>query len=462
MKEFADKMHIRRKAPKNDGQNFLEALSGPMRQPPGELFALDGLEDGQRRKGSPEEAQVDELRALAREDAVLTPSAEALVNAEHQPESEQAEEEMERQEIVADAFASGGDGDGKGKKGEGAEGKKTELENSKKEPKTKEPVHVPDWYIIQKGDTFWALENRFGLPHGTLQQLNPTMKARKLKIGERMRIGGGLNQVLLPGSKEAGTNGRKAIGNDAFGTKTKDWKWPGNVSEGDIDVLRAILTPLVSVNSREKLEERTKERIAFENWDQYEPMSLREEFQSIRDLALDLIIPIQYGDLHPATNTVTVSSLYELLGASLGRADITILEGDLLSDLKHDPNIRKAQKAILLEIEKGIKTNTIKFPFTGSMPILFGPEDKIKAALQPITWAVRNATVKYWAEQKVNGDIEIEFRMADRLDLSSNGHSWLYNVISERLGLIWHGFLGGNRNLITRASWKVGFFGGKY
>jgi hypothetical protein len=96
------------------------------------------------------------------------------------------------------------------------------------------------------------------------------------------------------------------------------------------------------------------------------------------------------------------------------------------------------------------------------MPILFGPEDKIKAALQPITWAVRNATVKYWAEQKVNGDIEIEFRMADRLDLSSNGHSWLYNVISERLGLIWHGFLGGNRNLITRASWKVGFFGGKY
>ncbi len=43
-------------------------------------------------------------------------------------------------------------------------------------------------YIIKKGDTFWDLENEWGMPHGTLQSLNPNLKPRELPIGGSMKI----------------------------------------------------------------------------------------------------------------------------------------------------------------------------------------------------------------------------------------------------------------------------------
>lgn len=43
-------------------------------------------------------------------------------------------------------------------------------------------------YIIKKGDTFWDLENEWGMPHGTLQSLNPDLKPRELPIGGTMKI----------------------------------------------------------------------------------------------------------------------------------------------------------------------------------------------------------------------------------------------------------------------------------
>lgn len=43
------------------------------------------------------------------------------------------------------------------------------------------------YYNIQPGDTFWDLENAWQLSHGTLQRLNPKADARKLQIGQRIR-----------------------------------------------------------------------------------------------------------------------------------------------------------------------------------------------------------------------------------------------------------------------------------
>ena len=43
-------------------------------------------------------------------------------------------------------------------------------------------------YAIQKGDTFWGLEENWGLKHGTLTGLNPKVNPRKLRIGERIHV----------------------------------------------------------------------------------------------------------------------------------------------------------------------------------------------------------------------------------------------------------------------------------
>lgn len=44
------------------------------------------------------------------------------------------------------------------------------------------------FHRIQKGDTFWALENEYKLKHGTLQKRNPTIDPAKLKIGSKIKI----------------------------------------------------------------------------------------------------------------------------------------------------------------------------------------------------------------------------------------------------------------------------------
>lgn len=44
------------------------------------------------------------------------------------------------------------------------------------------------YYTIQQGDTFWGLEAGWQLQHGTLQQLNPGQDPRTLQIGQRIRI----------------------------------------------------------------------------------------------------------------------------------------------------------------------------------------------------------------------------------------------------------------------------------
>lgn len=55
-------------------------------------------------------------------------------------------------------------------------------------PVTVQPVNKKT-YSIKPGDTFWDLENAWQLPHGRLQQLNPSLDPRKLQIGQTIIIG---------------------------------------------------------------------------------------------------------------------------------------------------------------------------------------------------------------------------------------------------------------------------------
>ena len=67
------------------------------------------------------------------------------------------------------------------------------------------------YYTIKKGDTFWDLENRFGLPHGTLQKLNPNVNPNKLQVGQRIIIskGSSSSSGSSKGSSSSSSNQRK-------------------------------------------------------------------------------------------------------------------------------------------------------------------------------------------------------------------------------------------------------------
>jgi len=55
-------------------------------------------------------------------------------------------------------------------------------------PITAQPI-LHRLYTIRRGDTFWSLENAWQLPHGRLQELNPRVNPRLLQIGQSIFIG---------------------------------------------------------------------------------------------------------------------------------------------------------------------------------------------------------------------------------------------------------------------------------
>lgn len=49
------------------------------------------------------------------------------------------------------------------------------------------PSAAETYYQIRAGDTLWALEDAWQIPHGRLQELNPGIEPRELQIGQRIR-----------------------------------------------------------------------------------------------------------------------------------------------------------------------------------------------------------------------------------------------------------------------------------
>lgn len=54
--------------------------------------------------------------------------------------------------------------------------------------KQEQPQSEERYYTIKRGDTYWGLEDAWQLPHGTLEQLNPQYPKRQLPIGANIRI----------------------------------------------------------------------------------------------------------------------------------------------------------------------------------------------------------------------------------------------------------------------------------
>ncbi len=151
-----------------------------------------------------------------------------------------------------------------------------------------------------------------------------------------------------------------------------------------------------------------------------------------------------------------VSSFTELIEASLGNVEIAIFKGKILNDLKNDPVVI----TLVSDINKQIKLNNnyMKTSFdlyqTKAITVQFGSDNKFIASTQRQTWTMRHAQLKWHATVSSGGDVSIEFRVFDTLDLSSDNNRQIsYNIISDILGGFYHNILKGNENMQTRAQW---------
>jgi RHS repeat-associated protein len=172
---------------------------------------------------------------------------------------------------------------------------------------------------------------------------------------------------------------------------------------------------------------------------------------------------------------MTVNNGVELAAASLGNFQIANLGGGLLEAVKNDPDMLAFQAQILSDVKSDPRYGKEAFYRNGVDVREFGgkrgsgddwfslgkndpilKKETWQVAANQLTWALRHATVKYWAEVGKDGTITIQFRLYDTLDLSGQaGRSGAYNTISEILGFGYHTVAGGNKNLQTRGQWTI-------
>lgn len=79
----------------------------------------------------------------------------------------------------------------------------------KKQAKKEEPKVSGTTYKIQKGDTFWGIEQKYKLPAGTLKKLNPKVDETKLQIGQVITIKSEVRYYYVTGSFAEGSLGMK-------------------------------------------------------------------------------------------------------------------------------------------------------------------------------------------------------------------------------------------------------------
>jgi len=182
--------------------------------------------------------------------------------------------------------------------------------------------------------------------------------------------------------------------------------------------------------------------------------------------------------------SMNVSSLFELGMASINNCEIANITGDLLGQVKQDPDMILKENILIEKIKADPRYGKEAFFMSGLLanengkpglelggkrwssstenwseigsdnPILH--KETWGVAANQLTWALRHCTVKYWAEVSQSGSIKIQYRLYDTLDLSGNsGRSDAYNNISNFLGFFYHTLANGNKNLQTRAQWET-------
>ncbi len=170
-----------------------------------------------------------------------------------------------------------------------------------------------------------------------------------------------------------------------------------------------------------------------------------------------------------------VSSVFEAgIKSQLQFGHLNIV-GEALDKIKSDPAIASYGLDIYKQLKANPKFGKLPFYDKGYKVVEFGGErapgsmiEQLKGfwkakykktrdvATNELTWLVRHATVRWFAEVDANGNISCDFHLNDTFDLRGNaGRSGEYNAISDFLGFLYHDLAGGNDKLVLKAEWNV-------
>ncbi|MDP3558388.1 MAG: RHS repeat-associated core domain-containing protein [Bacteroidota bacterium] len=151
------------------------------------------------------------------------------------------------------------------------------------------------------------------------------------------------------------------------------------------------------------------------------------------------------------------TNLAEVLGASMLKYSQVEIKGNLLNQMKNDPEMNKELLNFYSEAKAYFnEKDNPSYLYSGVRGVRFGPSGAISSESE-LFWAVGHANVKMWAEKDNEGKINLEIRVMDRLDLgpSVGNRSLKYNVLTLIGGSYYHGAMGGNRAMITTAKWNL-------
>ena len=160
----------------------------------------------------------------------------------------------------------------------------------------------------------------------------------------------------------------------------------------------------------------------------------------------------------------TANNLRELIGESIMGTDIVYLTGDAAQAIRTDPELESFRAELENRFSSHEEFGNGALFDSGQEVLGFGGtrgdflnmddfDQNSEVASNELTWMLRNATVKWWAESDKDGNFNVSFHINDRLDLTpSSNRSAGYNIISVILGAMYHkGVTDGNMELQTRA-----------
>lgn len=294
-----------------------------------------------------------------------------------------------------------------------------EFEQYKEEWKNRYKAQTGDGYKIRinSGDTFSGIAKRYNITIGELKRVNPQIEdINKIKVGEYINI----------------------------------------------PIVKRSKTSVYKDNQRNnQLNQKVLDLQKFEQYPDYGSST----GWSLRN--------INHTEEFEETNA---NSGYEVGLASMNNYDVVNFTGGLLEAIKVDTAMVNFENEIVNRIKSDLRFGEKEFYDYGVKVVGFGgtrwssPEETWSSASREnpllhkstwmvaanqLTWLLRNATVKYFAEVNKKGVITIQYRLHDQLDLSpQKGRQQAYNNISKVLGFGYHSLGGGNKNMQTRATWK--------
>jgi len=139
-----------------------------------------------------------------------------------------------------------------------------------------------------------------------------------------------------------------------------------------------------------------------------------------------------------------------------------VLTGDIINDIKNDPQILDIQARIVDSVIKNHKYGVEEFTRTRSYPnsVTFGDDDgnMFVDAKHPVTWIARAVNVGVDIHVLKSGEIYLNYEFSDILDLRpdwNNPDRKDYNCTVSVLGYIWHDALGASDHMEVYAHWMT-------